>query len=164
VLQGNAAGKDHDLADVGNMDSVELASWLRVSTELLGGAIESPGSVRLVERDIDGAKASSVHANMLDQVSTFVDNGDAHGLFNLFSLLDSGCNDAVCVCKTYHNESFLSFLLPLTTGNLSNFHCGCETAPAGQRAPGILLRMHNAAMTLSLVLDAKGAIQITRGG
>src|ERR1700759_3725443 len=63
-LQGNAAGEDHDLADIGNVNSVELATGLRIRSQFFGCAIEGSGCVSLVQGDVHRAEASAIHTNM----------------------------------------------------------------------------------------------------
>src|SRR5579859_6354436 len=80
LLEGNAAGEDHDLAVVGGVNSEELAPRLRMRRQVFGGDVEGARGVGLFDGDIDAADPSAVHAGVSDEVAAGVGYGDVHGL------------------------------------------------------------------------------------
>src|SRR5205807_10342908 len=79
LLEGDAAGEDHDLAVVGGGDAEELAAGLAEAGEILGGDVEGPGGPGLLDGDVDAAEPGVLHALEGDEVATGVDDGDVHG-------------------------------------------------------------------------------------
>jgi len=97
LLDGDAAGEDHDLAIVGGMDSEELVAGLGVLSEVLGGDVEGAGGPGFFDGDIDGAEPGVFHALEGEEVATGVDYGDVHGLLDVFGLFGGGGDDAAGV-------------------------------------------------------------------
>ena len=55
LLDGDAAGEDHDLAIVGGVDAEELIAGLGVGGEVLGSDVEGAGGPGLLDGDVYGA-------------------------------------------------------------------------------------------------------------
>jgi len=92
LLDGDAAGEDHDLAVVGGVDAEELVAGLGVGGEVLGGDVEGAGGPGLFDGDVDGAEPGVFHAFEGEEVAAGVDYSDVHGLLDVFSLF-GGCGD-----------------------------------------------------------------------
>src|SRR3984957_9595303 len=97
LLEGDATGKNHDLAVIGCMDAKKLSAGLRVGGEIFGGDVEGARGVRLLDRNVDAAEPSSIHADVSDQVTAFIGDGDIHWLADFGGLLFCGGNDAAGV-------------------------------------------------------------------
>jgi hypothetical protein len=97
LLDGDAAGEDHDLAVVGGVDAEELVAGLREGAEGSGFDVEGAGGPGLLLGDVDRADPGAVHALEGEQVSAGADDRDVHGLLNLFGLLGGGGDDAAGV-------------------------------------------------------------------
>jgi hypothetical protein len=68
----------------------ELTAGLGMRSKVFGRDVESPGSKRLVDRNVDASKPSPIHAYMGHQISALVGNRYVHRLANLHRLLFSG--------------------------------------------------------------------------
>src|SRR5882724_9374776 len=79
-LQRDAAGKNHDLAVVRNMNAEELAARLRMLCQFLRLNVKCPRRVSLLHRDINTANPGVIHTNVRYDVSAFVSHCDVHGL------------------------------------------------------------------------------------
>src|SRR5260370_19525731 len=99
-LQRDAAGKNHDLAVVGNMNAEELAARLRMLRQLLRFDIKCTRRVSLLHPDIDAAAPCVVHTNVRYDVSTFVSHCDVHGLSNFRGFL---------LCRAYYAPGVFQF-------------------------------------------------------
>src|SRR5260370_3140184 len=86
-LQRDAAGKNHDLAVVRNMNAEELAARLRMLRQFLRFDIKCARRVSLLHRDIDAADPCVVHTNVRYDVSAFVNHSDVQGLANFPAFL-----------------------------------------------------------------------------
>src|SRR5258708_36946269 len=85
-LQRDAAGKNHNLAVVGNMNAEELASRLRMLSQLLRFDIKCTRRVSLLHGDINAADQCVVYTNVSYDVSAFVSHCDVHGLANFYDI------------------------------------------------------------------------------
>lgn len=75
----------------------KLVAGLRVFAEVLGSDVEGAGGPGFLLRDVDGAKPGVLHALESEEVASGVDDGDVHGLTDVFGLLGSGGDDAAGV-------------------------------------------------------------------
>src|SRR3954447_6939846 len=101
ALERDAAGEDHDTAPVGLLDAVELATGLRIGTELGRRQVERPRRERLVDRDVDAADPRAVHAHVRDEVAAGVDDRDVLRLPDLARALLSGGRHAAGILERH---------------------------------------------------------------
>src|SRR6266478_4347482 len=136
-LQRDAAGKNHDLAVVGNMNAEELASRLRMLRQLLRFDIKCPRRVSLLHRDIDAADPCVVYTNVRYDVSTFVSHCDVHGLADFRSFLLRRADYAAHLLISLHSWVLLRSGSPPIGFGLFEFRRNSAVV-AGNHAPARL--------------------------
>jgi hypothetical protein len=94
ALQRDSTGENHHPAMIGNVNPEELAARLGMLGEVLRRDIESAGSERLIDRNVDTSDPGPVQTDMRNQISALVDNGDVLRLLKLLRILFRCCNDS----------------------------------------------------------------------
>jgi hypothetical protein len=107
AFQRDSTGENHHSAMIGNVNPEKLIARLGMLGEVFRRDIESAGSERLVNRNVDASDPGSVHTDVRNQVSAAIDDGDVHRLLNFLGFLFRCCNDSARIRKCDHISPIL---------------------------------------------------------